>query len=95
MAAGEVKKQKTEDYSVGDDELSLTHYPEEAIVIFAFYDSDDRPDASYDGYGLLGEGGEFLGAFNGGTLCVPAGCIKSGFQITDPEGNAVQVTPKG
>lgn len=95
LAAGDAEKQKTEDYSVGDDELSVTHSPEEKVSIFTFYDQDDKPEVSYDGYGLLGGEVEFLGTFKDGTLRVPTVCIKEGFQIVDSDGNAVKVTPRG
>lgn len=95
LAAGDAEKQKTEDYSVGDDSLSVTHSAEEKVSIFTFYDQDDKPDVSYDGYGLLGEEVEFLGTFKDGTLRVPTVCIKEGFQIVDSDGNAVKVTPRG
>lgn len=95
LAAGDAEKQKTEVYSVGDVELSVTHSPEEKVSIFTFYDQDDKLDVSYDGYGLLGGEVEFLGTFKDGMLRVPTVCIKKGFQIVDSEGNAVKVTPRG
>ena len=91
LAAEEKEHQITENYLVCETELSLSYSPEERLAILTFYDKDDRPDAAYDGYGLLGADGEFLGAFRDGYIRVSADCIREGFRIVDSEGSAVTI----
>lgn len=95
LAAGSKTRQRTETFLVSETELSLTYSPEEKCAVLTFYDKDDRPDSSYDGYAVLGTGFEFLGTFKDGTIRVPSESVKNWFQITDQEGGAVAVVKKG
>lgn len=94
LAAGNRDQQKTETFVVSETELSLTYSPEERCAVLTFYDKDDKPDGSYDGYAVLGTGFEFLGTFKDGSVRVPSELVKNWFQITDREGNAVTVVKK-
>jgi len=84
----------TQTFQVCKDELSLEYSPEEKMARLTFYDSEDRPNAAYDGYGIFGTGFEFLGVFKDGMATVPAESVKNWFQLVDPEGNAVALAEK-
>lgn len=84
----------TQTFLVCKDELSLEYSPEDKMARLTFYDSEDRPNVAYDGYGILGAGFEFLGVFNDGMATVPADSVKNWFQLVDPEGNAVALVKK-
>ena len=93
LAAGGKEVQRTEVFTVKETDLSVTYSPEDQVTIFTFYDRNDEPDVSYDGYGLVGAG-EFLGTFHDGTLCVPSASVKDWYQIVDREGREVMLARK-
>ena len=93
LAAG-TRKPCTESYDVGGVTLDLEFSPEADKVVFTFYDAEDEKYLGYDGYGLFGAEGEFLGTFQEGVIQVPAESIRDPFMIVDIAGEVVSVSPK-
>lgn len=91
VAAASEETDRTDTYAVKTAELSVTYSPEDGTVTFVFYDRDDRPDTSYDGYGLFGAGMNWLGVFCGGCISVSAEPVRDGFKIVAPDGTPIKV----
>lgn len=93
LAAGN-ETNVTDTFVLGESELTVEYSPEEKRARLTIYDSKDRPDAAYDGYGVLGRDGEFLGVFREGAMNVPAELVEGGFQLVDSDGSAVDLKKK-
>lgn len=92
LAAGG-KLPPPEVFIVRETELSVVYSPEDQMTTFTFYNRDDEPDSTYDGYGLVGAG-VFLGTFRNGSLRVPSASVKDWYQIVDREGREVVLSRK-